>query len=54
VAWDTSKPSGEPRKVADITRARQILGFAPKVELAEAITRTVQWYRASGGRPARG
>ncbi len=54
VAWDTSKPSGEPRKVADITRARQILGFAPKVELAEAIARTVQWYRANGGRSARG
>lgn len=45
VQWDTSKPSGEPRKVADITRAREILGFAPKTDLETAIARTVEWYR---------
>ena len=35
VAWDTSKPSGEPRKVADITRARQLqrAAFAHDLEL---------------------
>ncbi|HZP98717.1 MAG TPA: NAD-dependent epimerase/dehydratase family protein [Reyranella sp.] len=53
VAWDTSKPSGEPRKVADITRAREILGFAPKVDLVDAIRRTVDWYRANSARPQR-
>jgi GDP-L-fucose synthase len=44
VQWDTSKPSGEPRKVADITRAREILGFSPKIDLDTAIARTVEWY----------
>lgn len=44
VVWDTSKPTGEPRKVADITRAREILGFQPKVDLETAIARTVDWY----------
>ena len=48
VKWDTSKPSGEPHKVADITRAKQILGFEPKVDLKTAIDRTVDWYRRVG------
>jgi GDP-L-fucose synthase len=45
VEWDTSRPAGEPCKVADITRAREILGFAPQTTLADAIQRTVAWYR---------
>jgi GDP-L-fucose synthase len=50
VRWDTSKPSGEARKVADITRAREILGFEPRVDLQSAIARTVDWYRREGTR----
>ena len=42
------------RKIATTDEARQILGFDPKVELADAIARTVKWYRAHGGRPVRG
>ncbi len=52
VQWDTSKPTGEARKVADTTRARALLGFAPRVSLAEGIARTVRWFsdvRAAGG-----
>jgi GDP-L-fucose synthase len=46
IEWDTSRPVGEPSKVADITRARELLGFAPRVPLAEGIARTMQWLRA--------
>lgn len=45
IQWDTSKPAGEPRKVADITRARDQLGFAPSISLADGMTRTIEWYR---------
>ncbi len=45
IAWDKTKPSGEPYKVADISRARELLGYNPKVGLATAIAETVQWYR---------
>jgi GDP-L-fucose synthase len=45
VNWDTAKPTGEARKVADITRARNILGYDPKVGLPEAIALTVDWFR---------
>jgi GDP-L-fucose synthase len=47
VLWDDSKPEGEPRKVANIARARTQLGFAPAVELADGIARTIAWYRAA-------
>jgi GDP-L-fucose synthase len=50
VQWDTSKASGEPRKVADIGRARELLGFSPKIHLDTAIARTVDWYRNRKGR----
>jgi len=32
----------------DITRARQDLGYAPKVGLRDGIARTLQWYRQAG------
>ena len=32
----------------DTTRARTELGFAPKVDLEEGITRTANWYRSEG------
>ena len=50
--WDTTKPAGEPRKVADLTRARAILGFEPKVDIAEGIRRTIAWYRQNPNQSA--
>jgi dihydroflavonol-4-reductase len=32
----------------DTTRARTELGYSPKVDLEEGITRTAEWYRAEG------
>ncbi len=34
---------------ADITRAREVLGYQPLVGLDEGLSRTVDWYRAAGG-----
>jgi GDP-L-fucose synthase len=48
IQWDPSKPTGERRKVADITRARTLLGFAPRVALADGIARTIRWFRDAG------
>jgi GDP-L-fucose synthase len=46
IAWDTTKPDGQPRRFLDVTRARERLGFAAKVPLREGIAQTVAWYRA--------
>jgi nucleoside-diphosphate-sugar epimerase len=49
-------PKHEPAKkgdikhsLADITAARQALGYAPKVLFAEGLRRTVEWYRQNRG-----
>lgn len=44
IEWDLSKPSGEPKKIANIDKARRLLGFAPKISLRDAILETVTWY----------
>ena len=49
VNWDTTKPTGEARKVADITKARRLLGYDPRVGLPEAIALTVDWFRKNRG-----
>lgn len=33
--------------LADISRAKELLGYAPTVDFAEGLRRTVDWYRAS-------
>jgi GDP-L-fucose synthase len=44
VRWDTSRPTGDRRRVMDISRARA-LGWAPKISLEEGIREVVEWYR---------
>ncbi len=48
IAWDTSKPGGQPRRRLDTSRAAALFGFEARVGLAEGIARTVAWYRAEG------
>jgi GDP-L-fucose synthase len=43
--YDLSKPTGSPRRCADISKARSMLGYEPKVSLEEGIKRTMDWYR---------
>ncbi|MBA3441915.1 MAG: GDP-mannose 4,6-dehydratase, partial [Pyrinomonadaceae bacterium] len=33
--------------LADISRARDLLGYEPQIELQEGLQRTVEWYRES-------
>jgi GDP-L-fucose synthase len=49
VEWDTSRPNGQPRRMLDVSRARELLGFTAKVSFDEGMARTVAWYRESGG-----
>jgi nucleoside-diphosphate-sugar epimerase len=32
-------------RIPDITKARQLLGFEPQVELDDGLSRTIAWYR---------
>jgi len=43
VIWDTTKPTGDARRVFDMTRAHS-LGFFPKISIEDGIKETVEWY----------
>ncbi len=47
IKHDLSKPQGVASRAADLTRARRILGWEPKVSYREGIKRTIEWYFAN-------
>jgi len=47
IAWDETKPNGQPRRQLDTSRAEQLFGFRARTSFREGIERTVAWYRAN-------
>jgi GDP-L-fucose synthase len=43
IAWDSSKPNGEARRVIDVRRARERLGFEATTSLDDGLARTYEW-----------
>jgi GDP-L-fucose synthase len=44
IAWDTTKPNGQPRRCLDVSRAKQLFGFQAKHALQEGLKKTMQWF----------
>jgi GDP-L-fucose synthase len=44
LVFDASKPSGQRRRSADVSRATREFGFEAEVGLREGLTRTIDWY----------
>jgi GDP-L-fucose synthase len=44
LVFDASKPSGQRRRSADVSRATREFGFEATVGLREGLARTVEWY----------
>jgi GDP-L-fucose synthase len=44
IAWDTSKPDGQPRRFLDTSRAEREFGFKAATPFREGLQRTVDWY----------
>ncbi len=49
IAWDTSKPNGQPRRCLDVSRARREFGFEARTPFAEGLRKTIAWYRQHRG-----
>jgi GDP-L-fucose synthase len=47
IAWDTSKPNGQPRRRLDVSRAAELFGFRARTGLREGLERTITWYRST-------
>jgi len=54
IAWDTSKPDGQPRRALDITLARHMLGWEPLHSFDAGLAATVTWWREHGLAAAEG
>ena len=44
IEWDTSKPDGQPRRCLDISRAKSLLGYEPKINLEHGLKKTLEWW----------
>jgi len=46
LAWDASKPDGQPRRCLDTNRAERLLGWKAETAFEAGLSRTIAWYRA--------
>jgi GDP-L-fucose synthase len=44
IVWDASKPNGQPRRKLDVSRAREMFGFAASTSFESGLRRTIEWY----------
>lgn len=49
VVWDTTRPNGQPRRMLDVSRARERFGFEAQVSFDEGLDKTIAWYRKHTG-----
>jgi len=48
VEFDSSLPSGFPKRIMDISRAREWLGYEPRTSLREGLEKTWTWFLENG------
>ena len=48
VTWESSRVGEVTRYVADVSKARRVLGYDPQVSLSAGIRRYVTWWQAQG------
>jgi nucleoside-diphosphate-sugar epimerase len=46
ISHDITKPVGVASRAADLTRAKNLLGWEPKLSYEDGFKRTIDWYRA--------
>jgi GDP-L-fucose synthase len=49
LAWDSSRPDGQPRRALDTSRATAAFGFTARTPFKVGLERTVEWYLGQGG-----
>jgi GDP-L-fucose synthase len=45
VTWDTTKPNGVARKVMDVSKMKEKLGWEPPTDLQTGLKKTIEWYK---------
>jgi GDP-L-fucose synthase len=47
LVWDTEKPSGQPRRALDTSRAARLFGFSASTPFETGLRLTIDWYQAT-------
>lgn len=50
IVWDSARPNGQPRRMLDVSRAREWFGFEARTALEEGLVKTIAWYEENRGR----
>lgn len=45
ITWDSSQPNGQPRRMLDVSRARERFGFSASTKLDDGLAETIEWYQ---------
>lgn len=45
IIWNPTKPDGQPRRMLDVSKAKQEFGFEAKTSLEDGIIRTIEYYK---------
>lgn len=45
IAWDTSKPDGQPKRKLDVSRAEKEFGFKSRTTFEIGLKNTIEWYQ---------
>ncbi len=49
VVFNSSKPSTFPKRLVDLTKAREILGFKPEYTFEDGLKKMIEWYKSQRG-----
>lgn len=44
IEWDITKPSGDPIRIMNMDRAKELLSFSPLIPLKTGLLKTIDWY----------
>jgi GDP-L-fucose synthase len=57
IRWDASQPDGQPRRMLDTSRAKDLFGFEATTDFEQGLRATIEWFlatrQAADERPAR-
>jgi nucleoside-diphosphate-sugar epimerase len=45
IIWDSTKPDGQPRRMLDVSRAKEKFGYNSSTNFDMGLKETIEWYR---------
>ena len=44
IKWNKNMPNGQQRRCVNISKAKNELGFVPKIDLKTGLSKTIDWF----------